>query len=254
MTLQENELPRIIRLKEVVSTNKSLRELAEEQELPEGSVVVADFQTAGRGQPGNSWESEAGMNLTFSVVLYPDCIPANKQFLISQIAALSVKETLDQYTDGITVKWPNDIYWKDKKICGMLIENDLTGAFIFRSVIGIGINLNQKEFRSNAPNPVSLSSITGKVYDKEEILDRFLTIFYNYYLRLLQEEYEEIRESYRSALYRGTGYHPFHDETGAFAARIETIEPSGHLLLQLMDGTKRRYAFKEVSYLIDQKG
>lgn len=247
---QKDESPRIIHLKEVISTNKSLRDMIEQERLPEGSVVMADFQTAGRGQPGNSWESESGKNLTFSIVLYPDCIPANKQFLISQIASLSVKETLDRYTDGISVKWPNDIYWHEKKICGMLIENDLSGQYIYCSLIGIGINLNQKEFVSNAPNPVSLTHITGKEYDREEVLNTFLSIFYPYYLSLLQEAYEPIRSAYRSALFRGEGYHTFQDVNGRFTARIRDIETTGHLILQLPDMQQRRYAFKEVSYIL----
>ena len=144
MMSTDNESPRILRVAETASTNSLLRELVIKESLAEGSVVVADFQTAGRGQIGNTWESEAGKNLMFSLVLYPTCIPANRQFLISQIAALSVKEALDLYADHITVKWPNDIYWKDKKICGMLIENDVSGHHIRRSIAGLGININQE--------------------------------------------------------------------------------------------------------------
>ena len=243
MMSTDNESPRILRVAETTSTNSLLRELVIKDSLPEGSVVVADFQTAGRGQIGNVWESEAGKNLMFSTVLYPTCIPANLQFLISQIAALSVKETLDLYTDHVTVKWPNDIYWKDKKICGMLIENDLSGHNLYCSIIGIGLNLNQAVFRGDAPNPVSLFQIIGK-----EVLDRFLSIFYHYYLSLLQEEYEDIRTRYQSALYRREGYHGYKDESGEFEARIYDIESTGHLLLALRDGSIRRYAFKEVSY------
>ena len=165
MMSTDNESPRILRVAETASTNSLLRELVIKESLAEGSVVVADFQTAGRGQIGNTWESEAGKNLMFSLVLYPTCIPANRQFLISQIAALSVKEALDLYADHITVKWPNDIYWKDKKICGMLIENDLSGHNLYCSIIGIGINLNQTVFRGDAPNPVSLFQIIGKERD-----------------------------------------------------------------------------------------
>ncbi|MDR1879616.1 MAG: biotin--[acetyl-CoA-carboxylase] ligase [Tannerellaceae bacterium] len=246
---QEKEsAPRIIRLDEIGSTNGYLREHLRKEKLPEGSVVMAGFQTAGRGQQGNTWEAGPGKNLLFSVVLYPDCIPANRQFLISQIAALSVKEALERRTDGITVKWPNDIYWKDKKICGMLVENDLMGATLFRSIIGIGINVNQTAFTPHAPNAVSLVQITGKTHDREEILDAFLSRFYGYYLRLLQEKEEEIREAYRQVLYRKNGYHPYSDADGPFTARIRDIEPTGHLLLQLKSGEVRRYAFKEVIY------
>lgn len=245
----EEGIPRIIYLDEVSSTNSHLRGLIGHKELPEGSVVVAGFQTAGRGQIGNVWESEAGQNLTFSMVLYPDCIPANHQFLISQIAALSVKETLDAYVDGVTVKWPNDIYWNDRKICGMLIENDLSGWSLYCSVIGIGLNLNQDTFRGDAPNPVSLRQITGKEYDWNEVLKRFLSIMYNKYLLLLQEKYDEIRTAYHAALYRRDGLHLYKDDNGEFEASIDTIEPTGHLLLRLPDGAIRRYAFKEVSYV-----
>ena len=164
---EENEQPRIIRLEETTSTNNYLRGLVGKESLPEGSIVVTEYQTAGRGQVGNTWESEPGKNLMFSIILYPDFLPANRQFLISQIAALSVKETLDAYVDGITVKWPNDSYWHDQKICGMLIENDLTGHSLYCSVIGIGININQREFLSDALNPVSLVQITGREYDRE---------------------------------------------------------------------------------------
>ena len=225
----KNETPKIIRLVETDSTNNYLREQSAKARLPEGSLVIADFQTAGKGQVGNSWESEAGKNLMFSILLYPDSLPANRQFLISQIASLSVKETLEGYTDSVKVKWPNDIYWKDRKICGMLIENDLSGQHLYCSVIGIGLNINQEIFRSDAPNPVSLTQITGKAYDREEI-----------------------RAAYMAALYHGDGYYSYIDENGPFEACIHAIEPTGHLILQLHDGERRRYAFKEVTTVISR--
>lgn len=249
--MKENkEAPQIMHLPEVVSTNQSLRACIGSRLLPEGSVLWADNQTAGRGQMGNSWESEPGKNLTFSVVLYPDVIPVNRQFLLSQITALSVQETLSQYTDEVRIKWPNDIYWKDQKICGMLVENDLAGTTIYCSIIGIGLNLNQDCFVSNAPNPISLTQITGKHYDREEILHQFLSRFYSYYLLLLQEKEEEIRQAYQSVLYRNDAYYPYQDAEGSFDACIEGIELTGHLLLKLRDGSIRRYAFKEVSCLL----
>lgn len=244
----EHEEPRIIRLSETTSTNNYLREQLRSEHLPEGSLVIADFQSAGKGQVGNTWESEAGQNLMYSLLLYPDFLPANRQFLISQIASLSVKETLDAYVDDVKVKWPNDIYWKDRKICGMLIENDLSGQLLYCSVIGIGLNINQQVFRSDAPNPVSLTQITGKEFDREEVLGRFLHIFFRYYCLLMEEKEEEIRTAYRAALYRSDGFYPYTDEGGIFDARIHSIEPTGHLVLQLHDGELRRYAFKEVAY------
>ena len=243
----EKDIPQRIRLKETTSTNSYLRELVEKEHVAEGSVVVADFQTAGRGQTGNTWESEEGKNLMFSVVLYPDFLPANRQFLISQITALSVKETLDEYVEDVTVKWPNDIYRRNGKICGMLIENDLSGKELRLSVLGIGININQRVFRSDAPNPVSPAQITGLEYDRDEILNKFLKRLHERYLDLRRGREDDIRRDYRNALYRGDGFYMYRDGGGAFEARIKEVETTGHLLLELRSGELRRYAFKEVS-------
>ncbi|MDR0748613.1 MAG: biotin--[acetyl-CoA-carboxylase] ligase [Tannerellaceae bacterium] len=240
--------PRLICLDETGSTNNYLRACLKKEHLPEGSVVVANYQTGGRGQTGNSWESSPGMNLLFSLVLYPEQLLINRQFVISQIASLAVKETLDAYTSPVAIKWPNDIYLQNKKISGILIENDITGATVCRSIIGVGINLNQTLFESNAPNPVSLTQVTGLIYDKQDVLNRFLRIFYAYYLLVLQEKFTEIKNAYMQALYRKEGYHPFSDRAGSFSARIYDIETTGHLLLQLENGEMRRYAFKEVSW------
>lgn len=240
-------MPEIVHLPETDSTNRYMREWVAKSRPGEGSVVYADVQTAGRGQPGNRWESEAGANLTFSTVLYPGCIPASSQFLLSQVAALSVKETLERHVSGVSVKWPNDVYCGDRKICGMLIENDLAGSEIYCSIIGIGINLNQETFYSDAPNPVSLRQLTGKRYNREEELHAFLHRFYRRYLQLLQGRFEAVRNDYRAALYRGDGFYPYTDAQGAFEARIHDIEPTGHLLLALPGGEIRRYAFKEVA-------
>lgn len=249
---KENDemMPRIIRLQKTDSTNNYLHALARPEQLGEGSVVWAEFQTAGRGQIGNSWESAEGENLTFSVVLYPTFLLVNRQFLISQITALSVKQTLDRYVDDITVKWPNDIYWRDRKICGMLIENDLAGQFIYSSILGIGININQKEFKSNAPNPVSLYQIIGKRTDREKFLQEFLERLYANYLLLLQEKEVLIQEAYRQSLYRREGFYLYEDANGRFEAAIEEIEPSGYLHLRLRDNTIRRYEFKEVRFVM----
>lgn len=247
----EKETPRLIRLEEVNSTNAYLHSLNQKERLPEGSVVWADFQTSGRGQIGNSWESESGKNLTFSMVFYPSFLLARRQFLISQVAALSVKETLDEYTRGITVKWPNDIYWNDKKICGMLIENDLAGEYIYSSIIGIGININQARFRGDAPNPVSLCQILGKEVEKEDVMHRFLGHVYTNYLTLMEGEHDAtLAGKYLDSLYRKEGFFLYEDKNGRFEAEFAGIEPTGHLLLRTKDGSVRRYEFKEVKFVL----
>ncbi|MDR2389297.1 MAG: biotin--[acetyl-CoA-carboxylase] ligase [Tannerellaceae bacterium] len=240
--------PQIIRLKETRSTNLYLREYLARKHLPEGSVVITESQTAGRGQRGTYWESAPGENLTFSIILYPRQIPANRQFVIARMSAVAVKETLDAYTGDITIKWPNDIYWHHKKICGMLIENDLSAQQLHSSIIGIGLNLNQTRFTGNAPNPVSLRQITGKAYDKEDLFHCLMQRFYARYLQLLQEKEDDICRAYHASLYRREGFFSYCDSGGLFEARIREIDAMGHLVLQLRDGEIRRYAFKEVAY------
>src|SRR5690554_1314415 len=133
----------LIRMDETSSTNSELKQLQQKKRLPEGSIVVADYQTQGRGQAGNTWFSDKGCNLLFSFLVYPKFIAANRQFILSRIVSLAIKKVLDRYFDDITIKWPNDIYWKNKKIAGMLIENTLMGQKINSSIIGIGLNVNQ---------------------------------------------------------------------------------------------------------------
>ena len=173
-------------LMETDSTNRHLTQLCDEQgtDIPEFMTVIAERQTAGKGQRGNSWESEDCKNITFSFVLYPTFIEARQQFILSQIISLSIKEELDEWAEGISIKWPNDIYWNEKKICGILIENDLLGHHIGRSISGIGVNINQEVFRSDAPNPVSLKQITGEDHDRYLILANIMKRIKEYYTLL----------------------------------------------------------------------
>lgn len=239
-----------IHLEETHSTSLYLRELADKDEIKDFTLVRADYQTAGRGQRGNSWEAEEGKNLLFSFLVRPSFLLARDQFLLSQITSLSIKEELDNYAEGFSIKWPNDIYWNDKKICGMLIENDLSGMYISQSIAGIGININQELFSSSTPNPVSLKQITGQDYDKEEILQKILCRYYRYYQELVKGDTDNITDSYQQALFRKEGMHLYSDEDGEFLARITEVEPDGHFVLQDESGKIRRYVFKEVQYII----
>ena len=241
-------IPSPIELSETTSTNTFLSALCDKQPMPDMTCVFSAYQTAGRGQRGNSWESEPGANLLFSYVVYPDFLEAHRQFLLSQITALSVQEVLSGYTEGISIKWPNDIYWYDKKICGTLIENDLTGIYISRSISGTGVNLNQKEFKSDAPNPVSLTQITGQHYEPREILKQITERIAFYYGLLQAGDSLTIATRYKDKLYRKDGFHRYADSDGEFKARIVDIEPIGKLVLEDESGTVRKYMFKEVSF------
>ena len=241
----------IIQLKKTTSTNSYLKDLARAKTLEEGTVVCADYQLQGRGQRGNTWESEAGRNLLFSTIVYPSFIKANEQFIISQIISLAIKDFLSKRFDDISIKWPNDIYWKDKKIAGILIENNLQSDYISQSIIGIGLNVNQTNFKSDAPNPTSMRLIgNGQEVDRSAILRLVMFYIDTYYEDAKNGKDSEIVEAYKAALYRKDGYHKYIDSSGYFYARIKDVEKSGVLVLETKDGEEKRFAFKEVQYVL----
>ena len=170
---------KIVHFKEIDSTNNQARR--DMEPASDRTVWLADFQTSGRGQKGNGWESRPGENLTFSMLLKPKAFLPERQFSLSQAVALSVMECLREYGADTKIKWPNDIYAGDRKICGILIENTISGDKLSASIAGIGININQQEFSPAIPNPVSLSLLTGKMHDPFRILESFLEKFEGYY-------------------------------------------------------------------------
>ena len=249
-----------INLPVVDSTNLFVREMLKDEStcgvhsasaLPGFTLVVADDQTAGRGQQGNSWETERGKNLTFSLLCHPDFLPASRQFLLSQCMALAVRDALAREVDGVEVKWPNDIYMGDKKISGTLIECDLLGKSIANCIIGVGININQTLFRSDAPNPTSLRLLTGRDHDREAVLAAIMQGFQTYYAWLAEGREEEVRQLYMQHLYRRTGMHRYSDVRGEFTAEIAEVEPTGHIRLRFANGQTVRYEFKEVRFESD---
>lgn len=244
-------MPSLIHITEIDSTNNYLKQLVYNQNVEEGTVVYCDFQTAGKGQRGNSWESEYGKNLTFSMVLYPNEIKAKEQFIISQLVSLSIAECLSKHTDNITIKWPNDIYWNNKKICGILIENALESDFIKSSVIGIGININQEKFVSNAPNPISLKNITGEEYVLTNLLTGIQDSILHLYSQIKEGKKEFICQRYKELLFRREGYHLYNDGTSDFEAKIVSVESDGILTLETQEGIRRKFTFKEVKFILD---
>ena len=224
---------------ETDSTNRWLREQGGEENV----VVWADYQTAGRGCGTNHWESERGKNLTFSMLLHPYDVPAQKQFHISMAISLALCKALGQHIGDLSIKWPNDIYWRDGKIGGILIEVTLQGNKVKDCIIGIGLNINQRVFRSDAPNPVSMWQICEQETDCEQLLQEILQAFQEYMCKSNKDEYQ-------SMLYRRKGFHPYADKDGAFMAEIIDVEDDGHLLLRDDNGQLRRYAFKEVTFVI----
>lgn len=249
-----------IKLDEVDSTNDFLRHLETPSDCST-TLVTAEFQTAGRGADRNHWESAKGENLLLSLRVMPASLPAARMFTISEITALAVKEALDTFIvhikwksekfSSFSIKWPNDIYYGDDKVAGVLIENDLQGSKVLRSIIGIGINVNQRCFLSDAPNPCSLADIVGHDVERLLVLEEFMSRFKHYMQQIddgSTDVLDALHHSYVRHLYRRDEEHSYSDALGTFRATLIDVEPTGHLILRDTEGTFRRYAFKEVRY------
>ncbi len=232
-----------------VSTNKMLLDdLRAGITYPDGYTIYTSFQSSGYGQIGNSWESENGKNLLFSMVLHPEQIHASGQFFISEAISLAIYEFLSCETDNITIKWPNDIYYKDKKISGILIENNLCEAYIKDCIIGVGLNLNQEIFTSDAPNPVSLKNITGNTYNIADVLNKIRHNFFRLYNLGLADK-DKLHSMYISHLFRFGVPARYIDCNGEFTGVITAVSPDGHLHIIDSDNSERIFAFKEVQFV-----
>lgn len=244
----------IIWLGEVDSTNSEARRHI--SDIDNLSVVSALSQSQGRGQMGNTWSSAPGENLTFSIVMKPEglnAIRARDQFVLSEAAALTIVEFLSGHDIQAEIKWPNDIYVGNRKICGMLIENSLRGDTISHSIIGIGLNVNQRNFDINLPNPTSMAILSGIGTDirkaLEEITDTFRSICET--MLASSEGRTRLRSLYLSRLWRLDEEHSYVETaTGkAFTGTIKGVSPTGRLLIETADGSLKEFAFKEISYI-----
>lgn len=239
-----------IHLSETDSTMLQLQKAQYANSNKEFVLMTTDFQTAGHGQKNTSWEAEHALNLLFGFVFHPTKIAAIQQFALSEALALAVRSALMQYvSEGISVKWPNDIYWNDKKIAGMLLTHTLCGANIATTLTGVGLNVNQRSFHSDAPNPISLWQIVGKEVDRSCLLQTILQHFELNYRELQQGHFDLLHQTYMQCLYCGKGFHTYDDGKGPFQARIHHISSTGLLHLQHINGTTKAYAFKEVKLI-----
>lgn len=238
---------RVIRLDTVDSTNTYLHAYQGDEDVV---VVTARHQTAGRGQGGNRWEDAEGQNLLFSIQIRPVEVAIGHQFVLAMAEALALKRALDAYADGMELKWPNDIYHRDRKLSGTLIETAVSGGRLKRMILGTGINVNQRRFTSDAPNPVSLSQITGSDESIDHLLERILQAFDDYYRRVLEGDYAGISREYHEALYRRKGFYRYRDGDGEFDAELVGVAYDGRLSLRDSEGRQRSYAFKEVEFII----
>ncbi len=236
-------------LNEIESTNNYANQLILSNAAEEGTVVLAHYQIKGKGQGKNNWESEYGKNLLMSLVMFPKFLPAENQFMISKVVSIALIEFLKNETELVSIKWPNDIYVDDRKIAGILIENSVKGQNLSSSVLGIGLNLNQQFFMSDAPNPVSLGQITGKNYKIERVAKIVVECIQKWYVKLKENQLSEINNNYFSLLYRCKGWWNFRERDKVFEARIAGIGEFGQLMLELHTGERKEFTFKEIEFV-----
>ncbi|MBR1427138.1 MAG: biotin--[Paludibacteraceae bacterium] len=241
------------------STNTLMREQYLDRE--DLFSLYTFHQTAGRGQAGNSWESEAGKNLLFSTLLQSPAVAPAQQFRLNMAISLAVTDILPT---EVCIKWPNDIYAGDRKLCGILIETLLSGATIRHAIAGVGLNVNQTEWKSDAPNPISLKQLTGKDYDLHLLMGQAQEAIASRMV-MLREEPNELRREYMARLYRREGWHPYvlrdvsiapsmpvmgEQQQGMLMAQFEDIDEQGQLVLRHEDGSVHAYHFKQIRFVI----
>lgn len=217
----------------------------------EGDVIWAERQSAGRGQRGHLWQSAEGLNLTFSALLEPTFLPATEQFSLLQVVALAMVDALSEYDIEAKIKWTNDIYVGDKKIVGILMEHKLQGAFLARTIAGIGINVNQTEFDPDLPNPTSMRLIAGREFDRKEVLERIALHLKNRYEMLRRGEIEQLHLDYHQRLYRLGEKHTYALPDGSrFEGTITGVERQGALKISTPQGDEHKFLFKEVEFVL----
>jgi len=240
----------IIHLQEITSTNSYAKKLLKEQRPPEGTLIVADHQTEGKGQDGNSWESEAGKNILMTLVLYPTFIEISSQFRISMAVALGIIDFLSEILPDqrVLIKWPNDIYVGKGKIGGILINNEIMGDHFEHVIAGIGLNVNQLAFSSDIPNPVSLKTITGKEYSLKDMTLRLCDCVMRRYEQLKQESFSRIEADYLKFLLGLNEWREYIYQGKTITARITGVNEFGRLILET-DGAVIECDIKEIAYL-----
>lgn len=240
----------IVELTQTESTNNYARMLLESSKPAELTVVKSDFQSHGRGQIRNTWESERGKNLLFSLILYPTFLSASKHFYLSKTVSLGICSCIKQWVPEVKIKWPNDVYYQNKKLGGILIEQALMGDNVEYSIAGAGVNINQEIFPSDLPNPVSLKQITGVSYSIKELLNTMLEKIEEQYELLKNKEFKKIDEQYLSMLFRHGQTNSFESNHEQFKGIITGVEETGALVVRKENNQTATFYFNEISIIL----
>lgn len=240
----------MISLLSVDSTNDYAREMLSKGIPEEGTIIISGEQSKGRGYGENTWHSKRGKNLLFSIILYPEILSANTQFMLSKAISLGIYDYLSEYISDVSIKWPNDIYVEDRKIAGILVENDLMGSIMKHSIVGIGINMNQEKFPGHIPNPVSLTQMIEKKLVLKDELKKLLHFLDNRYQMLTKGKVDKIHRDYHERLFRLNKMDWFQNNDGKFMAKIIGVSDYGQLILENQSGKTLEYNFKEVEFVL----
>ena len=241
-------------LDRIDSTNNYAMATIREGMAKHGMAVLAKVQTAGKGQRGKSWQMQPGQNIAMSLILKTNMLPARQQFYLSMCMALAASEFLIKYSaQEIGIKWPNDLYWRDRKAAGILIENIVSSSEPEQgkwqwAVVGIGININQTEFDKALPNPVSLKQITGANYDVTGLAEELYTIMMQWFNKLLEKKYEELHELYLELLYKKNQKVRLKKQNAVFETVIKEVNSRGQLITQ--DAVERVFNVGEIEWIL----
>ncbi len=239
-----------IHLREVPSTNSYLSEMQRSERLTEGAAVVAEFQTHGRGQAGNQWQSDRGQNLLVTFVFYPTFLNIQNVFLLNMGVAVALADFATEYLgEGVKLKWPNDLYYENRKLGGVLIENSIYDYQIRQAIIGIGVNVNQEIFSNELLNPASFKNITSINYDLMDVFNRLCNALEHRYLQLRRGEFQQLREDYHKHLLRHGKWEWFETDSRKFKGMVMGVNAQGRLMVQNEEGHTEHFDMKAIKYI-----
>ena len=237
------------RISELTSTNDYLWNLSEKEALPHFYSVSTDFQTKGKGQDSNQWESARGQNILLSLLINPDFLLAEDVYQISRWVSVSIVDYLkEKGIKDISIKWPNDVYVGQKKIAGILIQNAMTGDSLTKSMVGIGLNVNQTVFYSEAPNPVSIRQLTASIYDVSKEIEVLKEILKENFLKL-QQHPASLIQTYHHFLYQLNQWHYYQVQGETIQGKIQGVNQFGQLILEHQGSGVFEYDIKEIKFL-----
>ena len=233
---------------EIDSTNEWLIIQNSLKKIPDGTIVVANNQIKGKGQRGSQWISEVNNSLTFSILLRPRFILPSQTFDISICIALAIHNCLDELCFGFSIKWPNDIFFEDKKIAGVLIENQFRKGEYQNAIIGVGLNVNQNNF-NDLPNAISLKQILGLSFPIDKVMYRICELLEGFYLQLRAGNFNTLKSKYISCLYGYNKWRLFKTKEDIFQGKIVDIHRNGYIQLKLLNGDFQDFEIKQLKFI-----